>query len=161
QAAEEWGWRPIGVDIGRSTCAFARRQGATVKRISLEDYSPRLRNPDAIFIWNCFEQLEDPAAELRTAHRLLEPHGLLVVRIPNAAFYRAQRWRLGSDWSVRLLGYNNLLGFPYLHGYTSTSLERLLRANRFEPISSRASSLLTPPYPDVTRKVQSEWHDVR
>jgi len=164
QAAEEWGWRPTGVDIGHCTSAFARKQGATVKRISLENYSPRLRNPEAIFIWNCFEQLEDPVSELQTAHRLLDRHGLLVVRVPNAAFYREQRRRIQSDMpgrSLKLLAYNNLLGFPYLHGYTSNSLHRLLRANRFEPVATRASSLLTPPYPDVTRTVRNEWREVQ
>jgi hypothetical protein len=79
ETAEEWGWRPTGFDVGESTCAFARRQGASVKRLPLEDYSPKLRKPEAIFIWNCFEQLENPSHTLRQSYRLLDEHELLLV----------------------------------------------------------------------------------
>ena len=50
-----------GLDIGNSTSTFARQQGGTVKRLGPEDYSPKLRPLEAIFIWNCFEQMEDPS----------------------------------------------------------------------------------------------------
>jgi len=46
QTAEQWGWRPIGLDIGASTSDFARSKGMSVKRLSLEDYLPPLR-PEA------------------------------------------------------------------------------------------------------------------
>jgi hypothetical protein len=59
EIAETWSWKPVGLDIGRETSAFARHQGGTVKRVSFDDYSPPAR-PDAIFIWNYFEQLDDP-----------------------------------------------------------------------------------------------------
>src|ERR1700679_3496939 len=138
QTAEEWGWRPTGLDIGDSTCAFARKQGLSVKRLGLEDYSPKLRKPEAIFIWNCFEQLEDPSRTLHRSYRLLDKHGLLLVRVPNADFYREQRWRLRnlhSQTALNLLGYNNLLGFPYLHRYTPATLHRFLRVHRFVPVA--------------------------
>jgi hypothetical protein len=165
QAAEEWGWCPTGLDIGEAASAFARRLGESVKRLPLEDYSPRLRRPEAIFIWNCFEQLEDPEAALKTSHQLLDRHGLLVVRVPNAEFYlRQQRELQGerpSERAVRLLGFNNLLGFPYLHGYTPKALNRLLKANRFEPVTIHNSSLLTPPYPQVSAQTCEEWRKTR
>ena len=163
QTAEQWGWRPIGLDIGASTSDFARSKGMSVKRLSLEDYLPPLR-PEAIFIWNCFEQLRDPASTLHQSHRLLQPHGLLVVRIPNAEFYQRKRRELevkSSGRSLKLLGYNNLLGFPYLYGYTPSALDRLLQTNGFSPIAAHNSSLLTPPYPNMSRKIRKEWTAVR
>jgi hypothetical protein len=72
ESAEEWGWRPIGLDIGESTSDFARKQGVTVKRLEIGDYSPRLHKPEGIFIWNCFEQLEDPAGTLRRSFEILD-----------------------------------------------------------------------------------------
>ncbi len=164
EVAEEWGWRPTGLDIGASTSAYAKRQGGSVKRLALEDYAPRLRRPEAIFIWNCFEQLENPSATLGRAHEMLDRGGLLVVRVPNAAFYSQQRRKLDPgrpNRALNLLGYNNLLGFPYLHGYTHASLLRLLRANQFEQVASYNSSLLTPPYPQLSPRVRREWSDVR
>jgi SAM-dependent methyltransferase len=163
QTAEQWGWRPVGLDIGASTSTFSRRQGLSVKRMAIEDYLPRLRH-DAVFIWNCFEQLDDPSSALRNSHRLLQPHGLLVVRVPNVQFYQHKRKQLkdaSSRRSLRLLAYNNLLGFPYLHGYTPDLLCRLLRANGFNPMVSHNSNLLTPPYPDLSTKITKEWRAVR
>ncbi|HVV45208.1 MAG TPA: methyltransferase domain-containing protein [Bryobacteraceae bacterium] len=157
QTAEEWGWRPTGLDIGEATSEFARRQGGRVKRISLADYSPRLRKPEAIFIWNCFEQLEEPGDVLRRAYQLLDRHGLLVVRVPNGDFYRRMR---GWKPALRTLGYNNLLGFPYLHGYSPTSLELLLRSYSFLPMASHDTGLLTPPYPDLSPRIRREWASV-
>lgn len=158
QTAEEWGWRPTGLDIGAATSEFARRQGGTVKRISLEDYSPRLRKSEAIFIWNCFEQVEDPGALLRRARSMLDRHGLLVVRAPNAEFYLRERERRGAR---RSLGYNNLLGFPYRFGYSRESLGRVLGKAGFIPVSVYNSGLLTPPYPDLSGRIRREWGAVR
>lgn len=129
--------------------------------MALEDYSPRSR-PDAIFIWNCFEQMNDPSAALKSSRELLDRHGLLIIRVPNANFYLRQRSQLGgSSRTLKMLGYNNLLGFPYLHGYKQATLEGLLRAHGFEPVSAHSSSLLTPPYPHISRRLRAEWHEAR
>lgn len=158
ETAEEWGWRPTGLDIGSATSEFARRQGGSVKRISLEDYSPRLRKPEAIFIWNCFEQLEDPGSVLRRARGMLARSGMLVVRVPNAELYLRER----DSWNAQqLLGYNNLPGFPYQFGYSYASLERVLARSGFIPIAEHDSELLTPPYPDWSRRIRREWKTVR
>jgi SAM-dependent methyltransferase len=163
QTAEQWRWRPTGLDIGASTSSFARRQGLSTKRLAIEDYFPH-RPSDAVFIWNCFEQLDDPSATLHQSHRLLQPGGLLVVRVPNAQFYLRWHKQLrkdGASGSLKVLGYNNLLGFPYRYGYTPASLTRLLRTNGFNPIEAHNSSLLTPPYPEMSMKMREEWRAVR
>lgn len=164
QTAEEWGWRPIGVDIGRSTSAFARQQGLTVRQLDLQEYSPTVRQPEALFIWNCFEQLENASEILMRSYQMLDRWGLLVVRVPNATFYCKERYKLTnvrSGQALRMLGYNNLLGFPYLHGYTQAALERLLRLHSFEPLATHNSSLLTTPYPDMSSEMQKQWLEVR
>lgn len=162
EAAEDWGWRPTGLDIGAATSTFARKSGGLVRRMTLDDYSPLYRNPEAIFIWNCFEQLEDPHATLARAYRLLDRHGLIVVRVPNGEFYREQRRALERAHSpavLRQLGYNNLLAFPYLYGYSAGPLGNLLRTSGFEPIAAYGADLLTPPYPDMTKRVRREWQE--
>ena len=163
QTAEEWGWRPTGLDIGRVTSAFARRQGTSVKQQPFEDYST-LDRPNAIFIWNCFEQLDDPSKLLNHAYQLLRTHGLLVIRVPNARYYRRQRAQLAAPHSgrtVKRLGYNNLLGFPYRYGYTPYALDRILTTNGFRPVAGHSSSLLTPPYPNVSGRILGEWRGIR
>jgi len=158
EAAETWGWKPTGLDIGAETSEFARRRGARVKRCGLSEAFAGRRALDAIFIWNCFEQLGSPRRSLSDARGLLGRHGLIVLRVPNGDYYR-KHIEAGSRW-LRPLGYNNLLGFPYLHGYNSGSLDLLLRSASFEPVAIFGTSLLSPPYPDLTSSVREEWDRV-
>lgn len=151
QAAEEWNWRPVGLDIGKDTSEFARRQGLTVRRETLEDTRVAAGSADAVFIWNCFEQLADPAPALANARRLLSPGGLLVLRVPNLRFYLDRRTHDDGG-----LAWNNLLGFPYLYGYTAESLTRLVRQCGFEPVRGYNSELVTMPFPDPSAAVTSE-----
>jgi SAM-dependent methyltransferase len=158
QTAEEWNWQPIGLDVGEDTTRFARKRGLTVRRTSLDDahFHHRL---SAVFFWNCFEQLEDPASALTAAGSLLERHGLLVVRVPNVGFYKQWRRELRhgrSRQALRHLGYNTLLGFPYQYGYTTPSLLRLLARSGFQPIEGHNSTLLTLPVPDPPHWMQRE-----
>jgi 2-polyprenyl-3-methyl-5-hydroxy-6-metoxy-1,4-benzoquinol methylase len=151
QAAEEWNWRPVGLDIGRDTSEFARRQGGlTVRRETLEDTRIASGSADAVFIWNCFEQLAEPATALHHARRLLGPGGLLVVRVPNLRFY------LERQGDTEGLAWNNLLGFPYLYGYTAEALNRLVRQSGFEPVRGYNSELVTMPFPDPSLAVTNE-----
>jgi SAM-dependent methyltransferase len=150
EAAEERNWRPTGLDIGEFTCTFSRRHGLRVKRESIEDTRLRGGSADAVFVWNCFEQLEDPAAALRAAHTLLKRFGLLVIHIPNFSFYERMRQFPG------ILAYNNLLGFPYLIGYTPSVLNSLLSRHGFKPIAGFDSTLITMPFPDLSSQVRRE-----
>ncbi len=126
-----------------------------MKRLGLADFSSRLEPLDAVFIWNCFEQLDDPRRALRESRRLLRRNGRIVLRVPNGEFYRRQI-PSDPDGLVRL-GYNNLLGFPYLSGYSLGSLKRLLRSLNFEPEAAFATHLLTPPYPRMSVQMAEEW----
>jgi len=103
--------------------------------------------------------LEDPIGSLAEARRLLNPFGLIVLRVPNGDFYR-RHIAAGRTW-LRALGYNNLLGFPYLNGYSVNSLERLLHAVDFQPIATFPASLLTPPYPEMNPRLNKEWLTLR
>jgi hypothetical protein len=90
---------------------------------------------DVVALWNCFDQLADPRAAAHRARQLLHGRWLLVVRVPNGAFYERVRARLGGpdDAAARaLLAHNNLLAFPYRHGFTLSSLSRLLSGTGFD-----------------------------
>ena len=90
----------------------------------------------------------------RCAVRLLARQGLVVLRMPNGDFYRTHI-EAGSRW-ICPLGYNNLLGFPYLNGYNVSSVEILLRSTNFEPIATIGATFLTPPYPDLASSLTAE-----
>jgi ubiquinone/menaquinone biosynthesis C-methylase UbiE len=40
-----------------------------------------------VFIWNCFDQIENPQSAFRECRRVLKRHGLLTVRTPDGEFY--------------------------------------------------------------------------
>ncbi|MCW5977310.1 MAG: class I SAM-dependent methyltransferase [Bryobacteraceae bacterium] len=161
QASEEWNWRAVGQDVGRHTSEFVRRMGFAVRRQMPEEFRPPPGGLDAEFVWNCFEQIPDPAHTLRAVHQALKGRGLLVIRVPNAAFYRHQRRRNGRSGIPRAaLRYNNLLGFPYLYGYTLDSLNRLMRQSGFELVRAFNTELLTTPFADPALRIVREEEEV-
>ena len=135
-AAREQGWSFSGVDVNEATNSFARSHGFTVITGTLDD-AP-CGPYDAIAIWNCFDQLPDPRATLRAAHKRLRERGVLALRVPNGACYV----RLRTHRSARsLLAWNNLLAFPYRQGFTPDSLAKLARAEGFTVVKVRGDSL--------------------
>lgn len=122
-AAREQGWDIIGVDPGDAVVQFCRHRGLPVFQGTLEESPQPPTGIDAVVIWNTFDQLPDP--------RSLKPNGLLVIRIPHGNCYRSamefikvHRWMEKPVYTV--LTWNNLLSFPYLHGYGLTTLDRLV-----------------------------------
>ena len=164
ETAQEWGWRAEGVDIGRDTSGFVRSKGFTVHRQELGDCGFADSAFDGVFVWNCFEQIEDPKPMLRECRRILKPRGVLTLRTPNALFYsicetllrngdlRAQ----GTEFLIEAMGYNNLLGFPYLYGYNAETIERLVEQFGFRREGMLNSELLTLPLPENPAWVEKE-----
>ena len=88
KVAGEWGWKPVGIDVGQDTANFARSKDLVTYRGTLQDCSFPSAHFDAIFVWNCFEQIDEPHVLLTEIRRVLKPGGLLLLRTPNALFYR-------------------------------------------------------------------------
>jgi 2-polyprenyl-3-methyl-5-hydroxy-6-metoxy-1,4-benzoquinol methylase len=156
QTAKEWGWRAEGVDVGKDTSQFARSKGFTVHGKEVTECRFAEHSFDAVFIWNCFEQIPDPRPTLAECRRILKPEGLLTIRTPNGLFYAIcqellaeQDLRSGAaEFLTEAMGYNNLLGFPYLYGYSAATLERLLEQFGFQSAGMLNSELITLPLPE-------------
>ncbi|MGQ0714378.1 MAG: methyltransferase domain-containing protein [Gemmatimonadaceae bacterium] len=126
-AARAAGWTFEGVDVNERAAAFARAMGFRVTVGELDDIVGR--RFDTVAIWNCFEQLPDPRAAARTARALINDGGVIAIRVPNGDAYVSMRRALRGRFAVAAragLAHNNLLGFPYRHGFTRSSLTRLL-----------------------------------
>ena len=166
QTAQEWGWTISGVDVGEDTSRFARSKGFVVHKSELQDCGFPARAFDGVFIWNCFEQIDDPKPVLREAHRILKPGGLFVVRTPNGLFYEMCRRHLAgaglregaAEFLLEAMGYNNLLGFPYLYGHSRPTLERLIQPFGFRSQGMLNSELITLPLPANPSWVEHEEH---
>lgn len=164
QVAKEWGWNAEGIDPGKDTRRFAASKGFAVHNVAVEEAALSDAAFSGIFIWNCFEQMKQPPRPLAICRRALKPGGLLTVRTPNGKFYslceqllqndstgRAQR-----DFLLRVMGYNNLLGFPYLYGYSGDTLTRLISPYGFQYEGALNSELLTFPLPENPAWVEQE-----
>lgn len=152
-AARGCGWQFRGLDVNAATNAFARSRGLDVDTGGVDalaasgDADPI----DAIAFWNCFDQLPEPRAALASARRRLRSGGVLAIRVPNGALYDAAlrdgRPRPGGAW---VLAMNNLLGFPYRHGFTPASLTEMLERGGFD-VRAVHGEVLVPVADDFTR----------
>jgi 2-polyprenyl-3-methyl-5-hydroxy-6-metoxy-1,4-benzoquinol methylase len=147
--AREWGWNAIGVDVGRDTSHFARAHGYVTREEPLEKCRFDAQSFDGVFIWNCFEQIAHPKSLLTEVRRILKPGGMLVIRVPNANFYR-------STHDLTLLGHSNLLGFPHLYGFTAASLNNLLHLCGFTAIDHWTAPHIDPGIRPLTATARQE-----
>lgn len=79
-----------------------------------------------------------------------------MIRTPNALFYSVcERFIRSCDpgevsnWVIRTLGYNNLLAFPHLYGYTSSMLNEMALRYGFTCESAINSELITLFLPEL------------
>lgn len=166
ETAREWGWQAEGVDVGKDTSRFAQSKGFKVHVGEIGECGFADSSFDGVFIWNCFDQIEDPRPVLRECRRVVKPGGVLVVRTPNGVFYAlcqklladANLPRESAEFLIEAMGYNNLLGFPYQYGYGRASLERLVGAFGFRVEGMLNSELLTLPLPERPESVAREEH---
>lgn len=127
-AARDAGWQFAGVDVNPAANEFTRSLGFRVDDGTIESLD-RDRRADVVAIWNCLDQLADPAAALRSARAHLAAGGMLAVRVPNGACWAAMRPLLATPLARparQWLAHNNLLGFPYRFGFTPRALTRLV-----------------------------------
>jgi SAM-dependent methyltransferase len=152
-AAREAGWRFEGVDVNEAVNAFARARGFTVTcgDLGAVDHDRRF---DAIAIWNCFDQLPDPRRAAMAARTLVREGGVLAMRVPNGAFYAALRRHLDGRAALlarALLAHNNLLTFPYRHGFTPHALRLLVERAGFR-VHALHGDALVPVADEWTRR---------
>jgi SAM-dependent methyltransferase len=145
-AAEELGWSAVGLDPGREVVDFCRARGLEVYRTVAEEAPIASGTADCVAIWNTFDQLPDPRPTLAAARRWLRRDGVLVIRVPNGACFGAAM-RLLPRLPLRgpllaAMAWNNLLGFPYLYGYSVATLDRLLAGSGFVRRAVRPDTLV-------------------
>ena len=77
------GWDAEGIDPSPATVAAASSKGIPVRTGTLERFSPPGEKYDAITMFYVLEHLFDPMSALRKVFALLEPGGVLLLRVPD------------------------------------------------------------------------------
>lgn len=149
EVARSVGWSAVGVDPNPQLAESCRSRGLGVVEGTLDEFATREGRTrcDALTIWNTFDQLADPQEVLATAAKLLRPDGILALRVPHgfafetlhAHFERARG--PGRRFLEACLAWNNLLSFPYLHGYGLASLEAIVPPHGFRRVLRRGDVL--------------------
>jgi SAM-dependent methyltransferase len=127
----EHGFEPRGIEPSDDAAAIARERGLDARTMTLEELlaaEPR-ETYDAALLLNVLEHVPDPAAMLRGIGELLEPGGLLYIRVPNDfnPLQLAAREKLGArQWWVAVPDHVNY--------FDVASLCSLCRQLGFEPV---------------------------
>ncbi|HET6674096.1 MAG TPA: methyltransferase domain-containing protein [Nitrospiraceae bacterium] len=167
-AGRQRGWSMLGIDPGKEVTAFCHERGLPVYCGTLADAPIASASVDVVAIWNTFDQLPNPDTTLAAARRALRDEGRLIIRVPNGIMYRWGAERLeregtGRQWITAALAWNNLLGFPYLHGYSIATLDQLLGRHGFRRLAFSRDTLMALSDPDtkawamVEEKVIKWW----
>lgn len=141
EVARDTGLEVIGVEVGDVTAAGARERGLDVRTGTLARVAPSLEPGSfgLITFWDVLEHLRDPREELRMAHGLLRPGGVLAASMPNV-----QGWypRLTHRLIARRSGRWEYPELPvHLYDFAPATITRLLANAGFEPPATRTYAI--------------------
>jgi glycosyltransferase involved in cell wall biosynthesis/SAM-dependent methyltransferase len=140
QAARDEGWRTTGADLSHQACAIAAAAGPVVQA-DARALPFAGATFDALTLVNVLDHTINPLLVVREAARVLRPGGLLVVRIPNAAFH--------APWAPLLAHLGPLVrwrrwdAYPILHLFALSpgAVRRLVERAGFDVVTMRNSTL--------------------
>jgi SAM-dependent methyltransferase len=121
-ALRDSGWEPQGVEISAAQAAYGReRYGLPIHAGSLESAAFPDGSFELVHASHLIEHLNDPAAFLDEAGRVLAPGGLLALTTPNADGFQARL--LGRRWRSAI--------YDHLYLFSARTLRALLESRGF------------------------------
>lgn len=123
------GFRGIGLDFSLAAAEVAWEQNQVPAVCTTLSHAPLADGScAAVTMFHVLEHLYDPTSYLKSAHRLLQPGGRLIVQVPNAACW--QFLLLGENWTG--------LDVPrHLWDFRARDLEILLDRCDFELVNTK------------------------
>ena len=136
--AQRRGWTVEGVELNPRTAACAaRRTGAPVHRLNAHSLAGRGRRYAAVTLTDVLEHIPNPVQVLETIRELLEPGGIIAVKVPNGPGQWAKERTLASVSSHRVSLAENLV---HVNHFSPRSLEWALGRAGFEQVSVRTGA---------------------
>jgi SAM-dependent methyltransferase len=130
------GWSVAGIEPSATAAAHARALGVEAVEGTLADAPWPVGEFDAITFNHSLEHIDDPAAAVADAARLLRPGGLLAIAVPN--FGSWQRRVFGTAWFQ--------LDLPrHLQHFDRDSLAALVEAAGLRPLETSAATMRPSP----------------
>ena len=141
--AQTRGWRVEGIELNPRTAAYAAAQtGAPVHRVNAHTLATDGRRYAAVVLTDVLEHIPDPTQLLRVLATLVEPGGVVAVKVPNGA----AQW-IKERWLARLTSHRMSLAENLVHvnQFTPRSLARALEAAGFSQVRVRPAAPELPP----------------
>jgi len=141
--AQTRGWRVEGIELNPRTAAYAAaRTGAPVHRVNAHTLATDGRRYAAVVLTDVLEHIPDPTQLLRVLATLVEPEGVVAVKVPNGA----AQW-IKERWLARLTTHRISLAENLVHvnQFTPRSLARALETAGFREVRVRPAAPELPP----------------
>jgi 2-polyprenyl-3-methyl-5-hydroxy-6-metoxy-1,4-benzoquinol methylase len=141
--AQGQGWQVEGIELNPRTAAYAAaRTGATVHRVNAHALALAGHRYSAIVLTDVLEHIPEPVQLLTALSALLEPGGVVAVKVPNGdAQWTKERW-LARLTRHRISLAENLV---HVNQFTPPSLIRALGRAGFSSIEVRTAAPELPP----------------
>jgi len=145
--AQEQGWQVEGIELNPRTAAYAAaRTGAPVHRVNAHALALTGHRYAAVVLTDVLEHIPEPTRLLTALFALLEPGGVVAVKVPNGdAQWAKERW-LARLTRRRISLAENLV---HVNQFTPRSLGRALERAAFTGIDIRTAAPELPPAPNV------------
>jgi len=151
KAGKARGWsRVVGVEVGENARRRLVNEGFEVYS-DLASAGPLHGQVDVLTMIQVFEHLVEPDAALKQVYEMLQPEGLFVVEVPNAASLRA---RIAGSMFAPLFTrpIQRYQAFPiHLYHFEAPQLVKLLTKNGFKVVEIHTVGMgveeLLPPAP--------------
>jgi 2-polyprenyl-3-methyl-5-hydroxy-6-metoxy-1,4-benzoquinol methylase len=124
--AQEYGYRPIGVDLRRANVDFMNALGVEAHCSDLGSL-PLEHQCSVISMADVLEHMPFPRMGLQAAHDLLKPNGVLLISMPNS---ESMIWKAMDKQHA-----NPYWGeIEHYHNFSRTTLYRLLNEHDLKPV---------------------------
>lgn len=136
-------WRVEGIELNPRTAAYAAaRTGAPVHRVNAHTLATDGRQYAAVVLTDVLEHIPDPTGLLRVLAALVEPGGVVAVKVPNGS----AQW-IKERWLARLTTHRISLAENLVHvnQFTPRSLGRALETAGFSQVQVRPAAPELPP----------------
>ena len=137
ETASRHGWVVHGLDVSAQAVELTRRNcpGAVVLCAPPERAELPPGTFDTVALWDVIEHVEDPEALLKFAHRLLRPHGVLILETPDESCLARRLVRLAHRLTGGRVSLLRFFYYPAHRWYFSRqAMSAVLRRTGFGAI---------------------------
>jgi 2-polyprenyl-3-methyl-5-hydroxy-6-metoxy-1,4-benzoquinol methylase len=126
--ANEKDWQTHGVELSPYAAEVARKKGLKVETGTLRKLTLPKESFDVVTMWDVVEHMPDPVGDIRIAHSMLRPGGLLAINTPDSGSLYSKI--MGSRWHL-------FVPPEHIWYFNRKSLRRLLQNQGFEVLEAR------------------------